>query len=193
MYACALRTACCAPRPGRKPKLPAENVGSNSGCKTWCSACWISRSTTVGMPSVRTPPEGLGMSTRRTGCGTYRPASNASFTLGQCTLSQSFNSDTVTASTPGAPLFRTTRWYASHMLLRSTTRSISAWSSDFVRPDVAGPSSAPEDRATGFRPVPCSPATLAGASALSVGLETIRPTLGVVVRPFGVTTYYGLC
>ena len=43
------------------------------------------------------------------GWGRYRPASSASFTLGQCTLSQSLNSDTVMSSTPGAPLFWTTR------------------------------------------------------------------------------------
>ena len=49
----------------------------------------------------------------------------------------------VTSSTPGAPLFSMTRWYASLKLLRSTTRSMSSWSSDFVRPDVAVPSSAP--------------------------------------------------
>src|SRR5579863_6779615 len=151
----------------------------------------MSRSTTVGTPSVRIPPEGLGISTRRTGRGRYRPSSSASLTLGQCTLSQSLNSATVRSSTPGAPLFRTTRWYASLKLLRSTTRSI-RWSSDFVRPDVAAPSSAPRRLALGFRPAPSAVATLAGASASSLGFEIIRPALGLVVRPFGVATYYGL-
>ena len=47
------------PRPGRKPKLLSEKVGSKSGCNTWCSACWMSRSTRVGTPSVLTPPAGL--------------------------------------------------------------------------------------------------------------------------------------
>jgi len=35
-------------------------------------------------------------------------------------------------------------------------------------------------------------ATLAGASASSLRFEIIRPTLGLVVRPFGVAAYYGL-
>lgn len=40
------------PATRRKPKLPAENVGSKSGCSTWCRACWISRSTRVGTPTI---------------------------------------------------------------------------------------------------------------------------------------------
>src|SRR5579871_656193 len=148
----------------------------------------MSRSTTVGTPSVRIPPEGFGISTRRTGRGRHRPSTSACFTLGQCTLSQSLNSVTARSSTAGTPLFWTTRWYASHKLLRSTTRSI-RWSSDFVRPDVAVPSSAPPRFVLGFRPARHASATLAGASASSLGFEIIRPTLGVVVRPFGVAAY----
>ena len=65
---------CCrapwAHLPGRKPKLPSENVGSKIGWRTWSKACWIRRSSTVGIPSVRTPlPPGLGISTFRTGWG----------------------------------------------------------------------------------------------------------------------------
>src|SRR6516162_1283979 len=145
----------------------------------------MSRSTTVGTPSVRIPPVGLGISTRRTARGRYRPSSSACLTLGQCTLSQPLNSATVSSSTPGAPLFWTTRRYASHKLLRSTTRSI-RWSSDFVRPDVAVQTSAPKQRVADFRPAPALSASLTGASASSVRFEIIRPTLGVVVRPFGV-------
>src|SRR6185437_5316223 len=151
----------------------------------------MSRSNTVGTPSVRTPPEGLGISTRRTAWGMYRPASSASFTLGQCTLSQSLNSVTARSSTPGAPLFRTTRWYADHKLLRSTTRSIK-WPSDFVCSDVAVQTSAPTRPVLDFRPAPGTSAPLTGASASSVRFEIIRPTLGLVVRPFGVAAYYGL-
>jgi hypothetical protein len=36
-------------------------------------ACWIRRSITVGMPSSRSPPSGLGIVTRRTGLGRYVP------------------------------------------------------------------------------------------------------------------------
>ena len=35
-------------------------------------ACWINRSTTVGIPSSRSPPPGFGILTRRTGCGPIR-------------------------------------------------------------------------------------------------------------------------
>src|SRR6185312_2942436 len=131
-------------------------------------------------------------STRRTGCGMYRPASNACFTLGQCTLSQSLNSATVRSSTPGAPLFLTTRWYADHKLLRSTTRSIS-WSSDFVCSDVAVRASAPKRLLTDCRPVSTTSVPLAGASASLARFEITPPTLGLVVRPFGIAAYYGLC
>ena len=37
--------------------------------RTCITACWMKRSSTVGMPSLRTPPSGLGISTRRTGFG----------------------------------------------------------------------------------------------------------------------------
>jgi hypothetical protein len=52
-----------------KPKLVSENVGSHSACSTCITACWMKRSSTVGMPSSRTPPDAFGISTRRTGCG----------------------------------------------------------------------------------------------------------------------------
>jgi len=52
--------------------------------------------------------------------------------------------------------------------------------------------SAPTRRVLDFRPAPCASVPLTRASASSVRLEIIRPTLGVVVRPFSVATYYGL-
>ena len=85
--------------------MPSEKVGSKIGCSTWWSACWISRSTTVGTPIVLTPPLDLGISTRRTARGIYRSSSSAAFTLDQCINSQSFSSSTVKRSTPGAPRF----------------------------------------------------------------------------------------
>ena len=42
--------------------------------------------TTVGMPNVRTPPCGFGISTLRTAAGMYSPANSACLTLGQCAL-----------------------------------------------------------------------------------------------------------
>jgi hypothetical protein len=70
---------------------------------------------------------------------------------------------------------------------------MSWWSSDFVRPDVAVPSSVPRRLALGFWPAPRAVVTLAGASASSLRFEIIRPTLGFVVQPFGAIAYYDLC
>ncbi len=47
----------------------SEKVGSKRGVSTWARACWISRSSAVGTPSLRSPPEGLGIITLRTGAG----------------------------------------------------------------------------------------------------------------------------
>jgi putative ATP-dependent endonuclease of OLD family len=44
-------------------------MGSHRRCRTCITACWIKRSSTVGIPSFRTPPSGLGISTRLTGFG----------------------------------------------------------------------------------------------------------------------------
>ena len=59
-YSRAWRSASCAPRPGRKPKLDAEKVGSRSGSSTCRIACCTRRSTTVGMPNWRIPAARLG-------------------------------------------------------------------------------------------------------------------------------------
>jgi hypothetical protein len=56
-------------RPGRKPKLELEKVGSMRGSSTCAIACCTSRPTTVGIPSCRIPPPGLGISTPRTALG----------------------------------------------------------------------------------------------------------------------------
>ena len=53
------------------------------GCSTCRSACWISRSITVGMPSSRCVPSGFGIITRRTGLGRYVPCSSCSRTPGR--------------------------------------------------------------------------------------------------------------
>src|SRR5699024_9613195 len=44
---------------------------SNIGVNIWVIACSITLSITVGIPSFRTPPFGLGISTLSTGCGLY--------------------------------------------------------------------------------------------------------------------------
>ena len=137
------------------------------------------RSTTVGTPSVLTPPCGFGRSTRRTGRGRYVPANSAAFTRGQCPLSQSLSSATVSPSTPGAPLFSTTRWYASHMLLRSTAASIKRSSPDFVRPDAAAPTSTPINEAAEFRPASPLWPPLRELLLLRFASRFVGPTLGV--------------
>lgn len=56
-------------RRGHKFVRYADDCNAMSGCSTCNRACWISLSTTVGIPSSRVPPPGLGMLTRRTGLG----------------------------------------------------------------------------------------------------------------------------
>ena len=69
MYACARghRLMRRASRP--EAEAARENVRSQSACSTCITACWMKRSSTVGMPSGRVPPDAFGISTRRTGCG----------------------------------------------------------------------------------------------------------------------------
>ena len=61
------RTASCARRPRPEAVARSEKVGSNIGCKTCSRACWMKRSSTVGMPSFRTPPPLFGIASRLTG------------------------------------------------------------------------------------------------------------------------------
>jgi hypothetical protein len=65
----ARSTASCAERPGRNPKLWGWKCGSNAGTSACAKAWQIIRSTTVGTPNIRCPPEGFGIITLRTGCG----------------------------------------------------------------------------------------------------------------------------
>src|ERR1035438_8647319 len=65
-YRCAARTASCALRPGRNPYLCSLNCGSKIGVNTCNNNCCRNRSWTVGIPSIRVPPLGLGISTRMT-------------------------------------------------------------------------------------------------------------------------------
>ena len=61
-----------------------RSEGRRSGVITCRRACWRRRSITVGMPRSRTPPPGLGISTRLTGVGLYVPARSSAFTVSQC-------------------------------------------------------------------------------------------------------------
>ena len=66
--------ASVADRFGRNPKLQGRKSASNKGSRTILAACWHTLSFTVGMPKGLFDPSGLGISTRRTGEGRYRPA-----------------------------------------------------------------------------------------------------------------------
>ena len=54
-----------AVRPRRKPKLVSENVGSQSACSTCITACWMKRSSTVGMRRDNQDESGATIKMRR--------------------------------------------------------------------------------------------------------------------------------
>ena len=58
-------------RPGRNPWLFGWNVGSYIGSSTLRTASCTTRSTTLGMPSPRSPPPAFGIHTRRMSPGSY--------------------------------------------------------------------------------------------------------------------------
>ena len=81
------------------------------------------RSTTVGIPRFRTPPFGLGISTLRTGLGLYFRLRICSRIFSQFSVRCCFTSSVLIPSTPPAPLFATTRLYASIMLFLESISS----------------------------------------------------------------------
>jgi hypothetical protein len=89
-------------------------------------ACWIRRSTTVGTPSIRSPPSGLGIVTRRTGAGRYVPSSSCLRIATQFSRSHGRSSAIVLPSTPAAPRLRSTRFNARSRFSRENTISQSS-------------------------------------------------------------------
>ena len=89
----------------------------------------MKRSSTVGIPSCRIPPPGLGISTRLTASGTYVPLNNCLRIFGHFLFRHSGNSCTVIPSIPGEPPFRFTLRRAVNRLSLSTTFSINCSSS----------------------------------------------------------------
>ena len=77
----------------------------------------------VGTPSNRSPPPGLGITTRRTGDGRYVPASRACRTDAQCSRSHGTSSPVVMPSTPGAPPLALTRLGARPRFSGESNRS----------------------------------------------------------------------
>ena len=80
----------------------------------------MNRSSTVGIPSYRIPPPGLGISTRFTGQGVYSPRINCLRISGHRRFRYSGNSFTVIPSIPGLPPFRFTFRSAVCRFSRST-------------------------------------------------------------------------
>src|SRR5215469_17753815 len=88
----------------------ASVLGSSAIAATVCAT----RSPTAGTPSIRVPPEDLGISTARTGGGKYVP-DDIRFQILYKLLPRSFsNASMVTPSAPAAPPFAFTRFHACH-------------------------------------------------------------------------------
>jgi len=85
---------------------------------------WITRSSTVGTPSGRCDPSGLGMNTRRTGAGRYVPSISAEHIRGQCSRLKSGNASMLIPSIPGAPALVLTRGQALDRFSGSSICSI---------------------------------------------------------------------
>ena len=101
--------AWCVERFGRNPKLHGAKSASKIGSSTIFNAACTTRSRTVGMPSGRVLPSGLGISTRRTGAGRQRPSANsAARSSRNGTTPASSTAAMVTPSTPAAPPLRAT-------------------------------------------------------------------------------------
>ena len=107
-YSSARSTAWWAERPGRKPKLLSLKLPSYSRFSFWAIACCIRRSVTVGMPSIRFPPLGFGISTLRTAQGIYVPHCICDLMADQFFHKWSWSSSTPIPSMPAAPLLETT-------------------------------------------------------------------------------------
>src|SRR6266571_1343033 len=110
-------TACSCDLFGRYPYESGWNLGSTNGSRNSAATVWATRSPIVGTPSVRTPPPcGLGISTARTGGGKYVPELIRFQILYSSFFRSASNSARDFSSTPGAPLFSATFWYASHTM-----------------------------------------------------------------------------
>ena len=119
-------TASCARRLGRNPYETGMKSASKIGSSTSFSAAWTTRSAIVGIPSLRTFPDGLGIMRSRTGSGVNVPAFNwarrSSRNPGTPMISST--SATVRPSTPGvwAPRLPATRPNATISVAGSCTK-----------------------------------------------------------------------
>ena len=145
------------------------------------------------MPSVRTPPRGFGISTRRTGLRLIRPSSSSFFTLGQCL-------EPVFELGHGHPIDARRSLVRDHSLirqlhvLRSTTRSMSVAVLRFRSPgcrraDLGTRVRLPRQ----FRAGTSRRGRSCERFCFSLRIEIIRPTLGLRCSALRrCATYYGL-
>ncbi len=173
----------------------------------------MNRSSPVGMPKLRVPPLGFGMSVRRTGWGTYLPASTAAWIVGQGVFKYAPRSSPVIPSIPGAPWWRLPWWSARRRLSGSNTRSrrsVPATGASSPRVPVAasspgspraaraasrrsGPRSTRNDHAFPFSPARDTVRAFS-SSTLRLGLSVAPPFgLGVPPEPRRRRAYYPLC
>jgi hypothetical protein len=107
------------------------------------------RARTVGRPSLRTRPPGLGMATRLPGRGEYVPARRDVRMAGQWCWREPGRSSPLIPSPPGLPPCGLTRATAARRGGLSTTRSLRPSSSPGGLPPDAPPGAAPLCRAQG--------------------------------------------
>ncbi len=112
-----LGTASCARRFGRNPYEHGLKSASKIGSSTAFRLAWTTRSTTVGIPSLRNFPDfPFGIITRRTSTGPNSPDFSESriWPKNASTPTQVSIMATVALSTPGvlAPAFEDTRSHA---------------------------------------------------------------------------------
>lgn len=93
---------------GRKPWLYAPKYLSYPNDNTCAVVCWITRSTTVGIPNGCFFLLAVGKYTRLTGCGLCCFVRVCALISALCVAKYPPSSSTVILSTPAAPLFRLT-------------------------------------------------------------------------------------
>src|SRR6266487_4364089 len=117
---------------GRKPYEQVLKSASKIGSTTTLAAACTTRSRTVGIPNGRCVPSVFGMYCRLTGCGQYMPVrrrcciSRRNVSTPSCSII-----DSVSPSTPAAPLFALTRSHASARTSLRQIRSYNAWKRRF--------------------------------------------------------------
>ncbi len=150
-WACA--PAWGAARWGRTPSRWAEHDASHGACRPCTLACWMTRARPVGRPRVLTPPSGVALSTRVTGCGVYVPLRRGSRMDGHWCVRDCGHSPTVLPSMPGLPwvafplcraLFRCSRATISSLTRSSLTgRSVRSVALEASVPCVAAVGGSP--------------------------------------------------